>query len=337
MLLPKLFQYYKSYRNRPASRIQPVPTKTSYALLFLLATGIVALLSTLPFFGPENILLKGEKSFPFTSGSIILNRLKRSGDTSITSERLCQTFDEGGKFAFQLYARYGPDVLLNNPLSRPDEIDAGRWFLLYAAPSILTPHLMHLLALGIATSGFLSGKEGSRWRTVAMLAGLGLAGLEVYLIESYDLAASMRGAQAKNVRYIYWQVRMWRGVAIATVDAVIGWMIWLQATGRAFVTPDPPVERLANHARKLETLVHKVGALGVVRNGTMRDADLRRKVDDYWVTEQEAMTDMLQQPEVQQAQRNVLSKKDMTVVGRDVAQFVEGIVSLASSNVNAAS
>lgn len=329
MLLPKVLQYYKSYRNRPASQIRPLSSKASYSLWLLFAIGLLALTSTLPFFRPENIFIKTD-SYPLTPGSIILTRLRKFGDPTAADEKLCQLLDEGGKHAAHLYARYGPESL-NNPLARPDEIDSKFWHLLYAAPSILAPHLAHLFALGVATSGFLSGKEGARWRTISILVGLAVAGLEVYLVETYDLAASMRGVQAKNVPYIHWQVSIWRGVAIAVVDAVLGWMLWLQATGRAFVTPDPPIERIADSAKLLEALVHKVGALGIVRNGTMRDADLRRKVDDYWLKEQEAMADILEQPQVSQAQRNVLAKKDMGVVRRDINQFVDGIVNTAST------
>lgn len=330
MLFPKVLQYYKSYRSRPASNIQRLPSKASYALWILLATGVVALISTLPVFRSENIFHKSD-SYPLTPGSIILLRLRKLGDVTASDERLCHLLEEGGKYAARLYATYGPDVL-DNPLARPDEIDSSRWYLLYALPSILAPHLAHLFALGVATSGLISGKEGARWRTWSIIAGVAVAGMEVYMIETYDLAASMRGVQAKDVRYVHWQVGVWRGVAIAIVDAVLGWMLWLQATGRAFITPDPPVERLADHAKLLEALVSKIAALGILRNGTMRDADLRRKVDDYWIKEQTATTEVLEQPEVSQAQRNVLSKKDMGVVRRDIAQFVDGIVTVGHTN-----
>lgn len=335
MLLPKVYQYYKSYRSRPPSMIKPLPTKASHALWILLATGLVAIISILPFFQPENIFLKTQ-SYPGTPGSILLKRLEKLRPTTATDEQLCEMFGESSynkpMFAESLYARYGPDALVNNPISRPDEIDAQRLFLLYAAPSMLVPHLMHLLALGIATSGLLAGKEAARWRTVAILAGLGIAGLELYLIETYDLAATMRGSKVSTVRYIYWTVRSWRGIAIATVDAVLGWVIWLQATGRAFVTPAPPIEKVAEHGKVLEVLLQKIGVVGVVKNGTMRDAGLRKKVDDYWRREQEAMIDILQEPEVQQAQRNVMAKKDMGVVGRDIGQFVDGIMPMVAGN-----
>lgn len=288
-------------------------------------SGLIALVSTLPTFSPENIFLK-TNSFPGTRGQVLLNRVRESGVPTTTQEQLCQLFEEIGKPAVRIYAHYGPDVLLNNPLSRSDELDADRWFLLYAVPSILKPHLMHLLALGIATSGFLSGKEGSRWRTIAILAGLAVVGLEVYLIETFDLAASMRGHHAKDVPYIHWQVRIWRGVAIAVVDGVLGWMIWLQATGRAFVTPDSPIEKVADQVKHLEALLQKVGVLGVAWNGSMRDTELRGKVNDYWVKEQEAMTDILQQPEVVQAQRQVVASRNMGDVSKGAGQFVDEMV-----------
>lgn len=325
MLLPKAIQYYRSFRNRPASKIQPLNRQTSYALWILLVTGLIALLSTLSIFSPENIFLKTD-SYPLTRSQILLTRLSKFNPPTESQERLVQILEDGGKFAAQLYAQYGPDVLLNNPLSLPDQLNSGRWFLLYAAPSILVPHLLHLFALGAATSGFISGKEGARWRNIAIVAGLAIIGLEFYLIQTYDLAANTRGAKPREISYIHWTVRTWRGVAIATVDAVLGLMIWLQATGRAFVTPDSPVEATAQQIKHLETLLQKIGTLGIARNGTMRDAGLRGKVNDYWVKEQEAMTDILQQPEVVQAQRQVVASKDMGAVSRDAAQYVDRLL-----------
>lgn len=326
LLLPRIIAYYRSLRSRPTAQLKPLPEKTSYALAVLFASGIVAFLSTFPLFSPANIFRQTQSRLQ-TPGGVLLTRLAAIRSTTPADERLRQIFDDGGLDARLLYARFGPNVLLNCSFATPGDIDAARTYLFYAAPSILGPHLLHLASLGIATSRVLSGPEGSRWRTIAIITGLVLAIAEFWFIANYDDRPNARSTRLNEIDFIHWKMQVWRGLIIATVDGLLGWMIWLQATGRAFLTPTPASERLLDHAKILEMLVGKTRGLGIVRNGIVRDAGLRRNVDDYWVKEGEVMKDVFEEPEVLEAQRNALKRVDVGRVGREADTYLDTIFS----------
>lgn len=257
---------------------------------------------------------------------MLTTRLAALRPLNEADRKLRQLFDDGGLDARLLYTRYGPDVLLNCLFAKPSDADAGRTYLLYALPSILTPHFLHLFALGTATSGFLSGREGSSWRTVATISGLVLAVAEIYFLANYDDGHNIRSTRLGEIDFVHWKLRVWRGLAITTLDALLGWAMWLQATGRAFVSPVPAGARVAEQITVLEGLLGKTRGLGVVKNGSVRDAAMRRKVGDYWIKEGEVMKDVFEQPEVLEAQRSALRRVDITRVGREAEAYVDSVL-----------
>ena len=262
---------------------------------------------------------------------MLLARLAAIRPTTPSDERLRQVLDDGGLDARLLYARFGPNVLASCPFTLPGDIDSSRTYLLYAAPTILAPHLLHLFALGVATSRGLSGVEGSRWRTVATIAGIVLAAADFWFIANYDDRPNARSTRLSEVDFIYWKLQVWRGLAIAAIDGLLGLVIWLQATNRAFLTPTPINERLLDHGKALEGILGKARGLGIVRNGVVRDAGLRQKVEDYWVKEGEVMKDVFEQPEVLEAQRHALRRVDVARVGREADTYLDTL--LGSVNV----
>jgi hypothetical protein len=215
--------------------------------------------------------------------------------------------------------------LVDCPFAKPNDIDASRTYLLYATPSLLAPHLLHLIALGIATSQILSGAEGARWRTVATIAGFVLGVAEYYYIATYDSTPNARSTRVNEIDFIYWKMHVYRGLAIAAMDGVLGWVIWLQATGRAFLTPVSSSERLGKTAQALENTLGKARGLGIMRNSIVRDAETRKQVQDYWVKEGEVMNHVFEQPEVIEAQRNALRRLDINRIRREADGYVDGI------------
>ncbi|EME44378.1 hypothetical protein DOTSEDRAFT_80138 [Dothistroma septosporum NZE10] len=324
-LLPKILASYRSLKNRPPSQIRPLPSKTSYALTVLFISASLAFLSTLPAFAPENIF-RVTHSRLHTASGVLLTRLATIRELTPTDEALREVFDSGHLEARLLYARYGPSVLLDCTLAKAGEIGAARAFLLYALPSVLTPHLLHLCALGVATSGSLSGKEGARWRTLAIVAGLLLAAVEVYWLANYDDHNNAKSVRVNDVDFLHWKLPVFRGLAIAATDVVLGWIIWLQATGRAFITPPTPGEKIMDSAVALEKLFATTRGLGVVRNAALRDGGMRRRVDDYWFKESEVVKDVLEDPEVLEAQRNALRRIDTVRAGRDAEAFMNAVL-----------
>ncbi|KAK3710073.1 hypothetical protein LTR37_010504 [Vermiconidia calcicola] len=325
LLLPRALGYYRSIRSRPAAQIRPLPKKTSYALTVLFISGLIAFLSTLPVFAPANIFRQTESRLQ-TSGGVLMTRLRALRPTNEFDEKLRSVFDAGGLDARLLYARFGPNILANCPFAKPGDADAARTYLLYATPTLLAPHLLHLLALGVATSRVCSGVEGSRWRTVAAIAGMVLGIVEFYFIANYDDRYNARSTRLSEIDFVFWKMQVWRGLAIAAMDGLLGWVIWLQATGRAFLTPAPTSERLLDCARTLEMVLGKARGLGMVRNGAMRDPEQRRKVDAYWAKEGEVMRDVFEEPEVLEAQRNALKRLDVTRVGREAEGYIDSVL-----------
>lgn len=324
-LVPKVLAWYRSIRNRPASQIKPLPQQTSYALIILLISGLVALASTLPLFAPENIF-RLTKSRLHTSAGVLLTRLAAIRNLTPTDAKLRDIFDDGGLPARLLYARYGPDILLSTPLSSPGSIDAQRDFFLYALPALLFPHILHLLALGITTSAIFSGPTAARWRPLATISGLALAAAEVYYIATYNDKPNLHSTRVNDIDFPHWKLPLIRGIAIAALDGFLGWFIYLQATNRAFVTPASPAERTLDTAVAMEKLLVKARGVGVIRNAVVRDPTSSGKVEAYWRKEGEVMKDVMEEPEVLEAQRNALRRLDTTRVSRDAEQFIETIL-----------
>ncbi|KXL43482.1 hypothetical protein M433DRAFT_135782 [Acidomyces richmondensis BFW] len=325
-LLPRVLAFYRSLRSKPAIAIRPLPKRTSYALAVLFISGLVAFLSTLPVFSPANVYRETQSRLQ-TSPGVLITRLAALRPITPADEKLRDVLERGGLDASLLYARYGPQVVLNCPFATPGDANSHQAYFFYAMPSMLTPHLLHLFALGIATSSFLSGKEGAHWRTVACIAGIILGAAEVYLVASYDDKRNIRSTRLGEVDFIHWKIQVWRGLAIAAMDGVLGWVIWLQATQRAFLIPQSASERMLEHAMLLEGLLNKTKGLGVIRNAMVRNGDMRRKFDGYWLQEGEVMKDVFEQPEVLEAQRNALRRLDVVRVGRDAEAYIDNILS----------
>lgn len=254
-----------------------------------------------------------------------MSRLATQRPLTPQDERLSAVLDAGGLEARLFYARFGNDVVQDCPFATPGDIDSESSYLLYAAPTIVFPHLAHLFALALATSGMLSGRDGSRWRTVAGTAGIILGILEYYVIATYDSTANQRSTRINEIDFIHWKVKVWRGLAIAAVDGLLGWVMWLQATGRAFPSVPDVGEQLAAQSALLESTLAKVRGLGVLRNGMVRSAEMRRRADQYWTKDAEVMRDVFEEPSVLSAQRNALRRLDVNRLSSDADVFLDGL------------
>ncbi|KAK5110737.1 hypothetical protein LTR62_005614 [Meristemomyces frigidus] len=330
LLLPRLLSTYRSLRSRPPNQIRTLPSRTSYALTILFASGLIAFLSTLPFFAAPNLFRQTQSRLQTPAG-VLMTRVAALRPLTARDEQLRKVLEHGGLDARLLYARFGPHVLLHCTLARPGDANAGLMYLFYAFPSIVAPHLLHLAVLGIASSGLLCGQEASRWRTFAAIAGVVLGVAEVWLLAIYDDTGNMRSTRVSEIDFFHWKVRVWRGIGIAAVDGLLGWVVWLQATGRAFLTPSPPGEKLVEVARGLEALLGLTRGLGVLRNGTVRDRGMRAKTECYWVKEGEVMRDVLEEPVVLEAQRSALRRTDLSRVGREAEGYVDSVLGRTSS------
>ena len=149
---------------------------------------------------------------------------------------------------------------------------------------------------------------------------------EIWFIANYDDRPNARSTRLSEVDFIYWKLQVWRGIAIAAIDGILGLVVWLQGTNRAFLAPTPVNERLLEHGESLEGILGKTRGLGILRNGVVRDAGLRRKMEDYWVKESEVMKDVFEQPEVLEAQRHALRRIDVARVGREADTYLDTVL-----------
>ncbi|RFU27802.1 hypothetical protein B7463_g8540, partial [Scytalidium lignicola] len=326
ILLPKAIAYYRSFRARPpvpGVQIVPVPPAVSRALAILFATAIAFIIKTLPTFAPENIF------------SITQSRLQIPTDvlfTRLTALRPQGLTDRDGLLRTKLnsmesrllYFQFGPDVMIDCPVCTPDEPHS---YLYYSIPSILTPHLFNLIVLAIATSGLLTGKAGTKWRSPATIASAAMAVLDVYLLSSYAYQANARATRLEEIDTFFWKLRIYRSLAIAFMDGLLGWVLYLSSTNRFFVTPPSMNERIELATRMIESARSKMNAVGVLRNTVARDEELRGKSAGYWIREGQLMGEIMGEREVVAGIQNALENRiNVSNITSDAENYAKGVI-----------
>jgi len=356
--------------SRSAPQIRPVPKPTQWALSLLFLSALVAFISTLPFFAPENIFILARSRPQNTTTGVLFARLAALRPLTPTDEKLRLIFEDvatGGKSSSSspkgwqariLYATYGPGPLIDCTLASPNDKDALWWFFLYALPTLLGPHVIHLIVLGIATSSALLVSHSpqqpngvasvspaqKRLRLVALALAASLGVFELYYTAWSSGASITEQTKPTFVGYTFWTMRLARGLSIAVIDAFLGWCIWLQASGRAFQSPPgPPSPEVAlnTHLMAMNNLLARLRALSVLRNGVMRSDGLRSTSDIYWQKEEEVMREVLEDPEVVDAIRASLAADggaagqllDIAKVEQEAQTFVNHFISTSPQAV----
>ena len=291
----------------------------------------LALLSTLPHFAPENIFTVTSSRLQ-TPSDVLFTRL-----TSLRPNITLTTTDHALRNRLAsldgrcLYLTYGPSTLADCPFCNSDDPQSYTY---YALPSIVLPHLLNFCALGLATSSAISGKEGSRWRTPAAIIGMVLVAAECYLFGAHDWKANARVLRPQDLDHFYWRMRIFRGLFITLVDAGLAGLFWASSTNRIFVIPISSAERLEDVTRTLENTKGKLGAVGIVRNVTVRDENLRRKAESYWRNEGEVMGEVMEEREVVEGVRSALESGRISVtrIEEEAKLYAEGIIATQSSD-----
>lgn len=181
--------------------------------------------------------------------------------------------------------------------------------------------------LALVTSGLFVGKEGAIWRTQATIGAVALGGLELWLVSSYNHQANSRAARLEDVEFFHWKMRIYRGVALAALDGILGWVMWLSATNRAFVTPHTTAERVETATKLVESTRSKLGALGILKNTIPRDENLRNATQGYWVKEGSVMREVMEDREVIEGVNNALENRiNVARISEDAGMYAGNII-----------
>ena len=223
-----------------------------------------------------------------------------------------------------LYFAYGPSALAECPFCKSDE---PATFFYYTLPARVFPHLLNLFALGLATSTAITGKEGGRWRTMAALAGSCLAIADCWMVGVYDWKGNARATRAEDLDFFYWRMRTIRGLTIAALNAGFSGLLWASSTNRLFVIPMSSAERLESVTKIMEATRGKLGAVGMIRNVTVRDENLRKQAETYWRREGEIMSEVMDEKEVVEGIRGALEsgRMNVTMIEEEAKRYAESI------------
>ncbi|KAL8746734.1 MAG: hypothetical protein Q9190_001292 [Brigantiaea leucoxantha] len=193
---------------------------------------------------------------------------------------------------------------------------------------MVLPHLLHLFALGAATSSIVAGKEVNRWRTQAVILGVVLCIADCYMVASYDWKANARAVRAEDLDHFYWRMRLVRGLGMAISDALFTVLLWASSTNRVFVIPQTATERTEAALQQLEGIRGRLGAIGIVRNVVARDEGFRKKGDVYWRREGQMMSEVMDEREVVDGIQGALGsgRIDVTLVEEEARKYAEGII-----------
>ncbi|KAI9771341.1 MAG: hypothetical protein M1840_002311 [Geoglossum simile] len=323
IIISRAIAYFRSSATTlsgPKRPIRPVPPRVSVALNVLFVTACLALISTSSYFQPENIFVVTQSRLQ-TPSEVLFTRLQTirplaAQDISLKSKLV--SIDSR-----LLYLTYGPGPLANCLFCNSDSPFS---YLYYAFPSIVIPHILHTAVLGVVTSSLLSGHEGSFWRTKATIAGTGLALAELLAIGTYNYKVNSAATRATDLDAFHWRIQVYRGIAVALVDALLGWGMYLSSTNRRFTAPISPAERLESVTRVMEGVGSKLRADGALRSAVVRDEVLRGKMQNYWVAEGNIMGQVYEERDVVDSVKGALERLNIQQITEEAGRYADAVI-----------
>ncbi|KAH9439638.1 hypothetical protein MCOR02_003178 [Pyricularia oryzae] len=326
-LLPKMISYYRSLRASSAQSNQPIrppPPGAQRVIILLCVVAIVFIAKTLPTLSPENVFVLTDSRIQIPT-DVLFNRLahmRRNGSLTATDEALRARFVN--LESRLLYLKFGPDALADCPFCVSEEPNT---YLYYALPDLLAPHLLNLALLAMATSGLVSGGEGRRWRTVAVMSAAATAAADLYLVNAYDHQSNARALRPADLDMFFWAARRWRHAAFAAMDVVIAGLIWLSSTKRLFTEPPSPLERVEGVTRALASAKSRLSAVSIVKNTASRDSALRARSHAYWAHEVGVMNDVMEDREVVDGVKDALENRiKISAISQDAETYARNVV-----------
>ncbi|KAI0113770.1 CHD5-like protein-domain-containing protein [Nemania sp. FL0031] len=309
ILLPKAIGYYQSLRassmaaNQP---IRPLPASSFRALSILCSISLALLVLALPVFAPENLFTLTSSRLQIPT-DVLFTRL-----TSLRPNNALTQSDAALRARFVnlesrlLYLQYGPDVLSSCPFCISEE---PKTYLYYALPSLFAPHLVNLVVLSLATSASIGGSEAARWRRTAAVSSAVLAGLDTWSLSTYNTGANARMPRLTDLDMFFWTSRALRLAALAMLDLGIAALLYVSATNRLFAAPADAAQRVDAVTRQLLATKSRLSAVGIVKNTSLRDEDLRARTAAYWLHEGRLMREVMEDREVIEGVNDALANR----------------------------
>ncbi|RDA90558.1 hypothetical protein CP533_5671 [Ophiocordyceps camponoti-saundersi (nom. inval.)] len=331
MLVGRAFMWYRSRRAAAAPQaqkqkpaVQPVPPRIQPALFLLFVATATYLIRTTPSFAPENIFVLTQSRLQIPV-DVLFTRLAsmRLGEKLTAQDEALRA-----KFVNQesrlLYFQFGPAVLGDCPFCNVD--DPATYFY-YALPDLLRSHLANLIVIALVTSSAWTGVHGSRWRILATIAAAVVAVADVFIVKEYDYKSNSLALRLHEIDFFHWSMRCYRLISLAVIDGLLGWLIYLSCTNRAFAKAPSPVERVDALTRALLSVKSKMSAMGIIRNTALRDTDLRSQSQAYWMHEVRLMGEVMEEREVVEGVNDALSNRiDMQAVLRDADAYSQAVL-----------
>ena len=286
-------------------------------------TSISFLLKSLLLPSPENIfsLTQSRLQIPIDVLFARLSSLRPHGLTPV--DEVLRTKIES-RDSRLLYFQYGPDVLASCQFCNPEDPNSYFYF---ALPALLTPHLFNLCVLSLVTSGLFTGKDGAVWRTAATMAAIGVGIADVYFVSTYSYQSNGVATRLQDIDMFFWKMRMYRGLALAVLNGVLGYVMYLSSTNRAFVQAPSAAERVEAATRMLDLARSKIGALSALRNTITRDEGLTAASRAYWVDYGRLMGEAMEDREVIEGVNNALENRiNVARISSDADTYIEAVL-----------
>ena len=334
IILPRLIAYYRSIRSSAGAThapVRPIPPGTKWALNILFSSALVGLITSTRFGQPDDLFrLTGSRLH--TPTELLFRRLASLRPITHDLEILKTKF--ASVDSRLRYLALGPESLIHCQFCHADEPNSYLW---YSIPAILFPHLLHVGVLGLITSPLLFGLEPARWRTQATIAGTVLATIELYLRASHDVNRNAVAARAGVLELdsFYWKVLTYRGIAMAVVDLVLGWMIYLSSTNRAFVSPPSVTDRLRHSTQLLDSANRKLHALAITRMAIAQDEGLLSTLQRYWNQEYTVSRQIYDDPNVVKHVKAARASLDLSALTQEATLYADAVVSGAIQGLRA--
>ncbi|KAG9235046.1 hypothetical protein BJ875DRAFT_283544 [Amylocarpus encephaloides] len=326
LLLPKALAYYRSVRAGPSIHgvpIRPIPSAVSRALLILFVAASIFLIRTLPPFSPENIFSLTASRLQIPT-DVLFTRLSTLRGTGLTDNDNILRTKISSLESRLLFLQFGPDVVTNCQFCTPED---PKSYLYYFLPALLAPHLINLIVIAAVTSGLFTGKEGGVWRTTATIAAGAAAFLDIWLTSTYDARVNARATRLEELNSFFWKMRIYRFIGLSLLDGLLGWLLYLSSTNRAFITAPSPAERIEISMRLLDVVRSKMSAMSIMRNTVSRDESLRERSNQYWVHEGRVMGELMEQRDVMESVNNALENRiNMQNISKDAESYANNVV-----------